>query len=86
LRYWILAPKSRAGLHEQIARRFEAMMAAGFLDEVIGLRRSKALSARHPSMRAVATGSCGHTSTGDTPWRKGCGGPLRRRANWPSGS
>ena len=53
LRYWMLAPKSRAELHQRIARRFEAMMAAGFLDEVIGLRRSKALSARHPSMRAV---------------------------------
>jgi tRNA dimethylallyltransferase len=53
LRYWILAPKSRAELHQRIIRRFEAMMAAGFLDEVIGLRRSKALSARHPSMRAV---------------------------------
>jgi tRNA dimethylallyltransferase len=53
LRYWILAPKSRAVLHERIARRFDAMMAAGFLDEVIGLRRGGALSARHPSMRAV---------------------------------
>jgi len=29
------------------------MMAAGFLEEVIGLRRSQDLSARHPSMRAV---------------------------------
>jgi len=53
LRYWILAPRSRAVLHERIARRFDDMMAAGFLDEVIGLRRSKELSARHPSMRAV---------------------------------
>src|SRR6202163_2632201 len=53
LRYWVLAPKERAVLHERIARRFDAMMAAGFLDEVIGLRRSKDLSARHPSMRAV---------------------------------
>jgi tRNA dimethylallyltransferase len=40
-------------LHERIARRFDDMMAAGFLDEVIGLRRSQDLSARHPSMRAV---------------------------------
>jgi tRNA dimethylallyltransferase len=53
LRYWVLAPKERAVLHERIARRFDAMMAAGFLDEVIGLRRNKELSARHPSMRAV---------------------------------
>src|SRR5256885_4927136 len=42
LRYWILAPKSRAELHQRIARRFEAMMAAGFLDEVVGLHRSQA--------------------------------------------
>src|ERR1700686_511864 len=53
LRYWVLAPKKRAMLHERIARRFDAMMAAGFLDGVIGLRRSGDLSARHPSMRAV---------------------------------
>ena len=53
LRYWILAPRRRAVLHERIARRFDDMMAAGFLDEVIGLRRSKDLSARHASMRAV---------------------------------
>ena len=53
LRYWILAPRRRAVLHERIARRFDDMMAAGFLDEVIGLRRCKDLSARHPSMRAV---------------------------------
>ena len=53
LRYWVLAPRERAVLHERISRRFDAMMAAGFLEEVIGLRRSKDLSARHPSMRAV---------------------------------
>src|SRR5580700_2907257 len=53
LRYWILAPGRRAVLHERIARRFDDMMAAGFLDEVIRLRRSQDLSARHPSMRAV---------------------------------
>src|SRR5882724_6412734 len=53
VRYWVLAPRERAVLHERIARRFDAMMAAGFLEEVIGLRRSQDLSARHPSMRAV---------------------------------
>ena len=53
LRYWILAPRRRAVLHERIARRFDDMMAAGFLDEVIGLRRRDDLSARHASMRAV---------------------------------
>jgi len=52
LHYWMLAPP-RAVLHERIRRRFEAMMAAGFLEEVRSLRRNGALTARHPSMRAV---------------------------------
>ena len=52
LHYWMLAPP-RAVLHERIQRRFEAMMAAGFLEEVRSLRRNGALTARHPSMRAV---------------------------------
>jgi tRNA dimethylallyltransferase len=53
LRYWVLMPRERAVLHERIARRFEAMMAAGFLEEVARLRRRGDLSARHASMRAV---------------------------------
>jgi tRNA dimethylallyltransferase len=40
-------------LHERIAQRFTAMMAAGFLDEVRALRSRRDLTARHPSMRAV---------------------------------
>jgi tRNA dimethylallyltransferase len=39
--------------HERLARRFETMMAAGFLDEVRGLRDRGDLTAAHPSMRAV---------------------------------
>jgi len=53
LRYWVLAPSDRAVLHERLARRFAAMMAAGFLDEVRALRDRGDLSARHPAMRAV---------------------------------
>lgn len=53
LRYWVLAPQDRSVLHEGLRRRFESMMAAGFLDEVKGLRDRGDLSARHPSMRAV---------------------------------
>jgi tRNA dimethylallyltransferase len=52
-RYWILAPRDRVALHERLAQRFEAMMAAGFLDEVRTLRARGDLSARHPAMRAV---------------------------------
>ena len=53
LRYWILAPSERATLHERLARRFDGMMAGGFLEEVEGLRRRGDLTARHPAMRAV---------------------------------
>jgi tRNA dimethylallyltransferase len=53
VRVWVLAPAERTRLHERLAQRFAAMMAAGFLDEVRGLRDRGDLSARHPSMRAV---------------------------------
>ena len=53
LRYWVLAPRQRAALHERLGRRFADMMAAGFLEEVIALRRRGDLTARHPAMRAV---------------------------------
>ena len=48
-----LIPSDRAALHRRIAARFDAMLAAGLLDEVETLRRSDALSADLPAMRAV---------------------------------
>ena len=48
-----ISPGNRAVLHARIAARFEAMWAAGLLDEVRGLRQRSTLSAEHPSMRAV---------------------------------
>ncbi|MDF1484435.1 tRNA (adenosine(37)-N6)-dimethylallyltransferase MiaA [Ramlibacter sp. H39-3-26] len=48
-----LEPASRAWLHERIARRFDAMLAEGFLDEVRALRARGDLSAALPSMRCV---------------------------------
>jgi tRNA dimethylallyltransferase len=53
VRFWVLAPLERALLHERLARRFHAMMAAGFLEEVRALHRRGDLSSGHPSMRAV---------------------------------
>ncbi|HEX4647984.1 MAG TPA: tRNA (adenosine(37)-N6)-dimethylallyltransferase MiaA [Steroidobacteraceae bacterium] len=50
--YWMLSPP-RALLHERIASRFAGMMDGGFLDEIVKLRQDYALTARHPSMRAV---------------------------------
>ena len=49
----VLAPSSRATLHDRIAQRFDAMLAAGFLDEVRRLRRDPRLHPGLPSMRAV---------------------------------
>jgi tRNA dimethylallyltransferase len=40
-------------LHERIAQRFDAMLAAGFLDEVRALRARGDLSPALPSMRSV---------------------------------
>ncbi|MBS0294470.1 MAG: tRNA (adenosine(37)-N6)-dimethylallyltransferase MiaA [Proteobacteria bacterium] len=48
-----LEPQDRAWLHERIAQRFHAMLAAGFLDEVLRLRARGDLHADLPSMRCV---------------------------------
>jgi tRNA dimethylallyltransferase len=53
LHYWALVPRERAQLHERLAQRFAAMMAAGFLQEVATLRARGDLTARHAAMRAV---------------------------------
>ena len=44
----VVAPARREVLHERIARRFDAMLAAGFLDEVRALRALPGLQ-RHPA-------------------------------------
>ena len=49
----VLAPAERTVLHERIGRRFRAMLAAGFLDEVRALKRDPRLHAELPAMRAV---------------------------------
>ena len=48
-----LEPTDRAWLHERIARRFDAMLAGGFLDEVSRLRARGDLHPELPSMRSV---------------------------------
>jgi len=48
-----LEPASRAWLHERIAQRFDAMLAAGFVDEVRALRARGDLHPGLPSMRCV---------------------------------
>jgi tRNA dimethylallyltransferase len=48
-----LEPADRAWLHARIGARFAAMLDAGFVDEVRGLRARGDLHAALPSMRAV---------------------------------
>jgi tRNA dimethylallyltransferase len=52
LQAFALAPE-RAVLHRRIAERFDAMLAAGLVDELRRLKRHYRLSAELPSMRAV---------------------------------
>jgi len=48
-----LEPADRAVLHARIAARFDAMLAAGLITEVAGLRQRHALHPGLPSMRCV---------------------------------
>ena len=48
-----LEPTSRAWLHERIAQRFDAMLAAGFVDEVRALRARGDLHSELPALRCV---------------------------------
>ena len=48
-----LEPSDRGALHARIARRFDAMLAAGFIDEVAALRARGDLDPSMPSMRCV---------------------------------
>jgi tRNA dimethylallyltransferase len=49
----VIAPQHRSVLHARIAQRFDAMLVAGFLDEVRALRADPLLHADLPAMRAV---------------------------------
>jgi len=48
-----LVPADRQRLHQRIADRFEAMLAAGFLDEVAALMARSDLQPELPALRAV---------------------------------
>ena len=67
----VLAPAGRATLHARIARRFDAMLQAGFLDEVRGLRALPQLREHPapldlPAMRAVGYRQAWEHLDGDT--------------------
>ncbi len=53
LKPFALVPADRAALHAKIAMRFDAMLAAGLVEEVKALRARHNLHANLPSMRCV---------------------------------
>jgi tRNA dimethylallyltransferase len=66
----VLAPPERAVLHARIEQRFDAMLAAGFLDEVRALRALPQLAAHPhpldlPALRAVGYRQAWDHLTGD---------------------
>ncbi len=53
LKAFALLPLDRAALHARIAKRFDAMLAAGLVEEVESLRKRYSLEPALPSMRCV---------------------------------
>jgi len=67
-----LEPQDRAWLHARIAQRFDAMLAQGFLDEVLALRARGDLHPDLPSMRCVGYRQAWEALDGTSPlaeWR-----------------
>ena len=62
-----LEPATRQWLHERIAKRFDAMLAEGFVDEVKALRARGDLHADLPSMRCVGYRQAWQTLDGLMP-------------------
>ncbi len=62
-----LEPTDRAWLHERIAQRFDAMLAAGLIDEVKALRARGDLHVDLPSMRCVGYRQTWAALEGDLP-------------------
>ena len=62
-----LEPNDRAWLHARIAQRFDAMLAAGFIDEVRALRARGDLHADLPAMRCVGYRQAWEALDGTSP-------------------
>ncbi len=62
-----LEPGDRSWLHARIAQRFDAMLAAGFMDEVKALRARGDLHADLPSMRCVGYRQAWEALDGTSP-------------------
>ena len=70
-----LVPADRARLAERIEKRFDAMVAAGFVDEVRALRARGDLDPAMPSMRSIGYRQIWSHLDGDCDWPE-----TRRRA------
>jgi tRNA dimethylallyltransferase len=87
-----LEPTDRAWLHARIAQRFDAMLHAGLLDEVLRLRARGDLHADLPSMRCVGYRQAwelldAHRPEGDAPFavERNCANSASTpRASWPN--
>jgi tRNA dimethylallyltransferase len=62
-----LEPQDRAWLHDRIARRFDAMLGAGLIDEVRALRARGDLDPELPSMRCVGYRQAWEALDGEMP-------------------
>ena len=63
-----LIPADRSRLAEQIEQRFDAMVAAGFVDEVKALRARGDLDSAMPSMRTIGYRQIWSCLNGDCEW------------------
>jgi tRNA dimethylallyltransferase len=79
-----LEPQDRAWLHARIAQRFDAMLAAGFVDEVRACARAATCRPTCPACAAWVTARPGSHWTAPIPWRRCANAALPPRASWPS--
>ena len=63
-----LVPARREVLHERIAQRFDAMLEAGLVEELVRLQASYALHAELPAMRCVGYRQAWQYLAGDYGW------------------
>lgn len=75
----VIAPTDRGVLHERIARRFDAMLAAGFLDEVRRLRALPQLHGHHAPLDLPAIRAVGYRQAWEFLDGQGGPGDLRER-------
>ncbi len=62
-----IEPSERAQLHQRIAERFRAMLAAGLVDELARLRERYALTRELPAMRCVGYRQAWDVLEGESP-------------------